>query len=51
MQMIILCKCYKIYEDYIEVDTAKVENTEIAERQITSVLKEQVKTAELCKHV
>ena len=51
MQTIILCKCYKVYEDYIELDTAKAKNTEIAERQITSVSKEQVKTAELCKHV
>ena len=40
MQMIILCKCYKVFEEYIEFDSAKAENTKSAERQNTSFPKE-----------
>ena len=27
-----LCKCYKVYDDYIEFDTEKTENTKSAVR-------------------
>ena len=46
---VIICKCYKVYEDYIEFDTRKAEDTKSAERQNTGFPKEQVKNAELRK--
>ena len=27
-----LCKCYKVYEDYVKFDTEQAENTKSAER-------------------
>ena len=37
---VIICKCYKVYEDYIEFDTRKAEDTKSAERQNTGFPKE-----------
>ena len=46
---VIICKYYKVYEDYVEFDTEKAEDTKSAERQNTSFPKEQVKNPELYK--
>ena len=46
---VIICKYYKVYEDYVEFDTEKAEDTKSAERQNTSCPKEQVKNPELYK--
>ena len=40
-----LCKCYKVYEDYIEFSTEQTENTKSAERQKASYPKEFVENA------
>ena len=37
---VIICKYYKVYEDYVEFDTEKAEDTKSAERQNTSFPKE-----------
>ena len=49
--IIIINKCYKFYEDYIELDTEQTENTKCAERQKTSFPKESVENADLYKSV
>ena len=41
-----LCKCYKVWEDYIEFDTEQAENTSSAERQKTNFPKESVENAD-----
>ena len=49
--IIIINKCYKVYEDYIELDTEQTENTKCAERKKTSFPKESVENADLYKSV
>ena len=49
--IIIINKCYKVYEDYIELDTEQIENTKCAERKKTSFPKESVENADLYKSV
>ena len=49
--IIIINKCYKVYEDYIELDTEQTKNTKCAERKKTSFPKESVENADLYKSV
>ena len=42
-----LCKCFKVYEDYIEFDTEQAENTKRAEKQNTIFPKESIEKADL----
>ena len=41
-----LCKCYNVWEDYIEFDTGQAENTSSAERQKTNFTEESVENAD-----
>ena len=47
----LICKCYKVHENYIKFDREKAENTKIAEVQKTSFSNKQVENADLHKPV
>ena len=45
------CKCYKVYEDYIEFETEQGKNVKRAERRKTIFSKESVENADFRKPV